>query len=106
MSTIDSKAVGRGALAGLLVIVPLTAVRAVLDHDVARLDRSGWVPLFALALFLAYVIAGVVAFSGKEFPLALVGDDFANGPAVWIGAAAFSLVIFLLYRWAARLRSA
>jgi putative OPT family oligopeptide transporter len=52
------------------------------------------------------VIAGVVAFSGKEFPLALVGDDFANGPAVWIGAAAFALVIFLLYRWAARLRSA
>jgi uncharacterized oligopeptide transporter (OPT) family protein len=52
------------------------------------------------------VIAGIVAFSGKEFPLGLVGEDFANGPAVWIGAAAFALVVFLLYRWAARLRSA
>jgi putative OPT family oligopeptide transporter len=51
------------------------------------------------------VIAGIVAFSGKEFPLGLVSDDFANGPAVWIGAAAFALVVFLLYRWAARLRS-
>ena len=52
------------------------------------------------------VIAGIVAFSGREFPLGVVGDDFANGPAVWIGAAAFALVVFLLYRWAARLRSA
>jgi hypothetical protein len=52
------------------------------------------------------VIAGLVAFSGRDFPLALVGDGFANGPAVWIGAGAFALVVFLLYRWAARLRSA
>ncbi|MGH8254101.1 MAG: OPT family oligopeptide transporter [Steroidobacteraceae bacterium] len=52
------------------------------------------------------VIAALVAFSGRDFPLALVGDEFANGPAVWIGAAAFAFVIFLLYRWAARLRSA
>jgi putative OPT family oligopeptide transporter len=52
------------------------------------------------------VIAGIVAFSGREFPLALVGDEYANGAAVWIGAGAFALVTFLLYRWAARLRRA
>jgi len=52
------------------------------------------------------VIAGLVAFSGRDFPLGVVGDEFANGPAVWIGAGAFALVVFLLYRWAARLRSA
>ncbi|MBS0387447.1 MAG: oligopeptide transporter, OPT family [Proteobacteria bacterium] len=50
------------------------------------------------------VIAGIVAFSGKDFPLALVGDGFAGHPAELIGASAFAIVTFLLYRWAARLR--
>ncbi len=51
------------------------------------------------------VIAAFVAFSGKDFPLALVGDAFAGRPAELIGGGAFVLVTFLLYRWAARLRS-
>jgi putative OPT family oligopeptide transporter len=50
------------------------------------------------------LIAALVAFSGKDFPLALVGDDFAEGAAVWIGGAAFASVVFLLYRWIARVR--
>ncbi|HEY1491033.1 MAG TPA: OPT/YSL family transporter, partial [Steroidobacteraceae bacterium] len=44
------------------------------------------------------VIAGLVAFSGKDFPLSLVGDDFALGPAVWLGAAAFAVIVWYLYR--------
>jgi len=44
------------------------------------------------------VVAAFVAFSGKDFPLGLVGDAFANGPAVWLGGALFALVIYLLYR--------
>ncbi len=47
---------------------------------------------------LGVVIAALVAFSGKDFPLSLVGDDFAAGPAVWLGAAAFAIVVYLLYR--------
>jgi len=43
------------------------------------------------------LIAGIVAFN--LFPLALVGDAFATGPAVWIGGIAFVLAVFLLYRW-------
>jgi uncharacterized oligopeptide transporter (OPT) family protein len=43
------------------------------------------------------VIAGIVAFN--LFPLELVGDAFASGPAVWIGGIAFVAVVFLLYRW-------
>jgi putative OPT family oligopeptide transporter len=43
------------------------------------------------------LIAGIVAF--KLFPLSLVGDDFAAGPAVWIGGVAFVLAILLMYRW-------
>ena len=51
------------------------------------------------------VLAACVAFSGKDFPLGLVGDEFAGRPAELIGGAVFALVIFLLYRWAARLNS-
>ncbi|QNP41112.1 OPT family oligopeptide transporter [Lysobacter solisilvae (ex Woo and Kim 2020)] len=42
------------------------------------------------------IIAGVVAFN--LFPLALVGDDFAE-PAKWIGGIAFVAAVFILYRW-------
>jgi putative OPT family oligopeptide transporter len=50
------------------------------------------------------LIAAFVAFSGKDFPLALVGDEFADHAAVWIGSGVFALTVFLLYRWAARMR--
>lgn len=49
-------------------------------------------------------VAAFVAFSGKDFPLALVGDEFAASAAVWIGGGVFALTVFMLYRWAARLR--
>jgi putative OPT family oligopeptide transporter len=50
------------------------------------------------------IIAAFVAFSGKDFPLALVGDEFADNAAIWIGSGVFALTVFLLYRWAARMR--
>ena len=43
-------------------------------------------------------MAALVAFSGKDFPLALVGDAFAEGPAIWLGGILFALVIYALYR--------
>ena len=52
------------------------------------------------------LIAACVAFSGTDYPLGLVGDAFAAGPAVWIGGGVFAATVFLLYRWAARLTSA
>ncbi len=51
---------------------------------------------------IGVVIAAVVAFSGKGAPLALVGEDFA-GAAQWIGGIAFAAVVFVLYRWVARM---
>ena len=95
MSTFDSRAVGRGALAGLLVIVPLTALRAVLDREITDFDSSGWVPLFALALFLAYVVAGVVA--GRRTP----GAPLSNGLLAGVGALALWLPLRVLI-WVAR----
>ena len=55
---------------------------------------------------LGVVIAAFVAFSGQDFPLALVGEAFANGPALWIGGAAFTIIMLLLYRWLGRLANA
>ena len=51
---------------------------------------------------IGVLVAALVAFSGQDFPLALVGDAFADGPAVWIGGLAFALVIYALYRRVAR----
>jgi len=48
------------------------------------------------------LVAALVAFSGQDFPLGLVGDSFANSAAVWLGAIAFAGVIYALYRWAGR----
>jgi putative OPT family oligopeptide transporter len=47
-------------------------------------------------------IAALTVFSGKDAPLALVGDSFA-GPALWLGGAGFVLATGALYRWLARL---
>jgi putative OPT family oligopeptide transporter len=50
---------------------------------------------------LGVVFAFVVGFSGNPAPIALVGAKF-DTPAVWIGGAAFALIVWLLYRWIAR----
>ena len=48
------------------------------------------------------LIAALVAFSGKDFPLSIVGDAFADTPAVWLGGLVFAVVIYALYRRVAR----
>ena len=49
------------------------------------------------------LIAAIVAFSGANYPLGLVGDDFASKYSLWIGGVAFVAAIFLLYRWIERM---
>jgi hypothetical protein len=44
------------------------------------------------------LIAAIVAFSGMDAPLALVGPGFANA-AGWIGGIAFVIAMGVLYRW-------
>ena len=48
------------------------------------------------------LVASLVAFSGRDFPLSLVGDSFADSGAVWLGGIAFAAVIYMLYRWVGR----
>ncbi len=54
---------------------------------------------------IGVLIAGIVAFSGNPAPLSLVGPGFADA-AIFIGGAAFAVVVFVLYRWVARLADA
>ena len=48
---------------------------------------------------IGVVIAAIVAFSGKDFPLQIVSDEFAGGPALAVGGLAFVIAVFGLYRW-------
>ncbi len=50
------------------------------------------------------LIAALVAFSGKDFPLSLVGDSFAGSWAVVLSTITFAITMVILYRWVARLR--
>jgi hypothetical protein len=58
---IQGRAVVRGALLGLLVIVPVAVLYALFDRAVDDFQNSGWAPLFALAIVVAYLVAGVGA---------------------------------------------
>jgi hypothetical protein len=58
---LDGHAIAHGAAIGLLLFVPLSAVRVLIDQNVATFDHSGWAPVFAVALFVVYVVAGLVA---------------------------------------------
>jgi putative OPT family oligopeptide transporter len=47
---------------------------------------------------IGVLLAAIVVFSGKDAPLALVGEGFATA-SVWIGAAAFIAAMIALYGW-------
>ncbi|MGN2244481.1 OPT family oligopeptide transporter [Frateuria sp. GZRR33] len=51
---------------------------------------------------LGVVVAAIVAISGKQTPLALVGNGFET-PAIWIGGIVFVASIVVMYRWIARM---
>ena len=92
---IDWPAVLRGAVVGLSIIVPVTILRVVPDHESSNPNQSPWVyPLFAL-LLVGYAVGGYVAGrSGADAPL-------TNGTLAGVGA----LVIWLPIRvviWATR----
>jgi putative OPT family oligopeptide transporter len=53
---------------------------------------------------IGVLIAALVAFSGKDFPLSVVSDSFADHEAVGIGTVACAVILLLMYRWAFRLR--
>ena len=92
---IDPHAVARGAAIGLLLFVPLSAIRVVIDQNVSDFDHSGWAPAFAVALFAVYVVAGVVA--GR----AALDAPYSNGIVAAVGAFVLWIPIRILI-WAIR----
>jgi len=89
-----------------LMVVVGSIVGAIYDRRAERNPRPEAAKQLGVLLasgmivgegLVGVLIAGIVAF--KLFPLSLVGDDFAAGPALWIGGVAFVLAVFLLYRW-------
>jgi putative OPT family oligopeptide transporter len=51
---------------------------------------------------LAVLFTALVAFTGKQFPIALVGDSFTTA-SEWLAGAAFVIVTWLLYRRVSRM---
>jgi hypothetical protein len=56
--TIDTRAIARGALVGLIVIVPLSVAVEILERNVDDLEGSGWMFIPFVAVLVAYVAAG------------------------------------------------
>jgi putative OPT family oligopeptide transporter len=54
---------------------------------------------------IGVVISAIVVFSGSAAPLALVAASFEHA-AIFIGAAAFIAIAFILYRWTLRMATA
>jgi hypothetical protein len=79
-ATIDWRAVARGALLGLGLIIPTTIVSAVLDRSIDDFEDSGWRVLLALLVVAAFVPAGAYAARlARDAPL-------ANGALAGLGA--------------------
>jgi len=65
-SSVSWPAVGRGALAGLAIVIVAAVTRAVLNNQIDHFNKSGWVyPLFILVL-VGYFVAGLIA--GRAYP--------------------------------------
>jgi hypothetical protein len=82
MKVVDRTAVVRGSAVGLAIFVAMSGLRVLVDRNVSDFDQSGWAPLFALALFGGYGVAGFVAGRiAQEAP-------WSNGILAAIGAFA------------------
>jgi hypothetical protein len=95
VNVIDRGAVARGAAIGLLLFVPISALRVIVDHNVNDFDHSAWAPVFAIALLVVYLVAGFVG--GRD------GADapYSNGMVAAIGAFVLWIPIRIVI-WAVR----
>ena len=97
-----------------LMVVAGALVGAWFDGRAARGPRGDAIKQLGVLLasglivgesLLGVIVAAIVVFSGKAFPLALVGPGFETA-SIWIGGIAFVVAIALLYRWLGRLAQA
>ena len=77
---VDWRAVFRGALVGLCVLIAASVVEAILDRNLDRFQDSGWIyPLFVAILF-GYALGGWQA--GRAAP----DGALTNGTLAGVGA--------------------
>jgi len=92
--SIEWRAVIRGALVGLAIIVPVTVLRVILDREVSDFDDSGWIyPLFVLIL-VGYCAAGWAA--GRARPAMALTHGMLAGIGVIVIWIPVRIVIWAL----------
>jgi hypothetical protein len=95
VDALDWAAILRGAAVGLLVIVPVSIVRAALDRDVTDFNNSGWVYPLSVLILVAYLLAGWVA--GRAVPQA----PLTHGSLAGLGSVLLWIPIRIVI-WAVR----
>jgi hypothetical protein len=81
------RVVARGAVVGFSVIVPVTVLHAVLDHEIRDFDDSGWRSVLYLFILGGFLAAGWVAGRLREDTPFMHGALAATGALVlWIPA--------------------
>jgi putative OPT family oligopeptide transporter len=81
--------------------------RAERRADSARIKQLGILLASGFLVgegLIGVLIAALVAFSGKDFPLSLVSDSFADSGALVLGTVAFAIIVVVMYRWVGRQR--
>jgi hypothetical protein len=92
---IDWRVVLRAAFVGLAVIAPVTVLGAILDHEIAGYDDSGWRPLVYVVILVGFGAAGWYA--GRSVP----ASPLTHGALA--GLATFALWIPIrIFIWAVR----
>jgi hypothetical protein len=87
---IEWRAVARGALLGLALIIPITILDAVIDRQIDDFEDSGWRVLIALLIMAAFIPAG--AYAARFTPNA----PLTNGALAGLGAFAVWIPIRVL----------
>lgn len=80
---VEPAAVRNGALAGLLVVVPVSIVLALLRHLVTGFEGSGWDVLVQLPILFGYAAAGYGG--GRLAPEAPLANGSLAGLATVVG---------------------
>ena len=91
---VDWRAVFRGALLGLLVLVAASVVEAILDRNIDTFRDSGWIyPLFVAILF-GYALGGWQA--GRLVPEAALTNGLLAGIGAFVLWVPVRIVIWLV----------
>jgi hypothetical protein len=91
---VDWRAVVRGGFIALVVLVVISAVEAVLDHNIKDFQDTGWIyPLF-VGVLLGYGAGGWIA--GRAAPDGALSNGALAGVAGFVAWIPLRIVIWLI----------